>query len=114
MATPAPVGEATLVAALAPTLRELLDDYLPLDIVVLSPFGATNSLVARVLHGSGRTVDETWLRKQLAHEGGAGRIPWYSISKFKGLDADAVVVIDLNPDSRAWVESAGHSWGDFR
>lgn len=108
------VDPTSETAALAAALRELLEDYMPEDIVVLSPFGATNSLVARVLHGSGRTSDETWLRKQLAHEGGAGRIPWFSISKFKGLDADAVVVTDLNPDSRAWVESAGHSWDDFR
>ncbi|MBB5633303.1 hypothetical protein BKA04_001526 [Cryobacterium mesophilum] len=109
-----PVGDATETAALATALRELLVDYEPEDIVVLSPFGGKSSLAARVLRGSGRTPDETWLRKQLAREDGAGRIRWFSVSKFKGLDADAVVVTDLDADARDWVESTGHSWDDVR
>jgi hypothetical protein len=108
------VDETTEVAALATALRELLADYEPQDIVVLSPFGGRGSLAARVLRGSGKTPDETWLRKQLAHEGGAGRVRWFSISKFKGLDADAVVVTDLGDTAREWVESTGHSWDDVR
>lgn len=112
--TRVPVGEATETAALATALRELMADYEPQDIVVLSPFGERGSLSARVLNGGGRTPDETWLRKQLAHDGGAGRVRWFSISKFKGLDADAVVVTDLDADARSWVESTGHAWDDVR
>jgi hypothetical protein len=41
-------------------------------------------------------------------------VRWFSISKFKGLDADAVVVTDLGDAAREWVESTGHSWDDFR
>lgn len=108
------VGETTETAALATALRELIADYEPQDIVVISPFGEKSSLAARVLAGSGRTPDETWLRKQLAHDGGAGRIRWFSVAKFKGLDADAVVVTDLDADARDWVESTGHVWDDVR
>jgi hypothetical protein len=108
------VDETTEVAALATALRELLADYEPQDIVVISPFGGRGSLAARVLRGSGKTPDETWLRKQLAHDGGAGRVRWHSISKFKGLDADAVVVTDLGDTARDWVESTGHAWDDVR
>lgn len=108
------VDETTEVAALASALRELLAEYEAEDIVVLSPFGGRGSLAARVLRGAGKTPDETWLRKQLAHEGGAGRVRWFSISKFKGLDADAVVVTDINDTARDWVVSTGHSWDDFR
>ena len=107
------VDEATEVAALASGLRELLAEYELEDIVVLSPFASRGSLAARVLRGSGRTPDETWLRKQLAHEGGACRVGWFSISKFKGLDVDAVVITDINDEAKAWVESTGHSWDDF-
>ena len=108
------VDEATAVAVLASTLREPLAEYEPEDIVVLSPFASRGSLVARVPRGSGRTPDETWLRKQLAHEGGAGRVRWFSISKFKGLDTDAGIITDINDTAREWVGSTGHSWDDFR
>ncbi len=112
--TRVPVGDDTETAALATALRELLADYEPEDIVVLSPFGEKSSLAARVLRGSGRSGDEVWLRKQLVREDGAGRIRWFSVSKFKGLDTDAVVVTDLDADARDWVESTGHSWNDVR
>lgn len=108
------VDTTTEVAALASTLRDLLAEYEAEDIVVLSPFASRGSLAARVLRGSGKTPDETWLRKQLANEGGAGRVRWFSISKFNGLDADAVLVTDINDAAREWVESTGHSWDDFR
>jgi hypothetical protein len=109
-----PAGELTEVGALAGALRDLLKEYEPEDIVVLSPFGENSSLAARVLRDSSKLPEAVWLRKQLAHEGGAGRIRWFSVSKFKGLDADAVVVTDLDADAREWVESTGHAWDDVR
>ncbi|MCC6270438.1 MAG: NERD domain-containing protein [Microbacteriaceae bacterium] len=108
------VNETNDAAALATALRDLLADYEAEDIVVISPFGGHGSLAARILRGETKTPDETWLRKQLAHDGGAGQVRWYSISKFKGLDADAVIVTDINDTAKAWVETAGHSWDDFR
>lgn len=108
------VDESTEVPALAAALRGLLAEFDPEDVVVLSPFALRGSLAARVLAVGGKTADESWLRKQLARDGGAGRVRWHSISKFKGLDADAVVVTDLNPTSREWVESTGQSWEDWR
>lgn len=108
------VTEQTEVAALAAALRELFTEYEAEDIVVLSPFGGKASLAARVLGGNGKTPDETWLRKQLAHDGGVGRVRWYSVAKFKGLDTDAVIVTDLNDTAREWSESIGQAWDDVR
>lgn len=104
----------TEVAALATALRDLLREYEAEDIVVLSPYGANSSLAARVLRDGGKAPDEVWLRKQLAHDGGAGRVRWYSAAKFKGLDTDAVIVTDLNPTAKAWTESIGQDWNDVR
>jgi hypothetical protein len=104
-------GRAT--SALADALRELLTHHEPEDIVVLSPFGAHSSLVGELLGRSEKSADERWLRKQLAHDGGAGRIRWSSIFRFKGLDAEAVVLTDLDDRGRAFAEESGLSWSDL-
>jgi len=81
-------GEET--AALAAALRSLLTRFAPEDIRVLSPFGSSS--LAATFDDS--TADGRWLRKQLAPQ---GKIGWRSIFKFKGLEADAVIITDLNP-----------------
>jgi hypothetical protein len=81
-------GEET--AALAAALRSLLTRFAPEDIRVLSPFGSSS--VAATFDDS--TADGRWLRKQFVPQ---GKIGWRSIFKFKGLEADAVIITDLNP-----------------
>ncbi|WP_286721467.1 nuclease-related domain-containing DEAD/DEAH box helicase [Microbacterium sp. UBA1612] len=100
-------------AALATALRELLTEFDPDDIVVLSPFGAKSSLVGELLARSESSPDERWLRKQLEHDGGVGRIRWRSIFKFKGLEADAVVLTDLGPTAEEWVATTSVEWRDL-
>jgi len=85
-----PGGEA---AAFAVALRSLLTRFAPEDIRVLSPFGSS-SLAATF---SDSTADGRWLRKQLTGPSSSGKVGWRSIFKFKGLEADAVIIIDLNP-----------------
>ncbi|MFF2488048.1 NERD domain-containing protein [Microbacterium sp. NPDC058062] len=99
--------------ALASALRELLQQHAPEDIVVLSPFAEKRSLVGRLLARAEKTQVERWLRKQLQAEGMPGKIRWRSVFKFKGLDADAVVVTDLGADAREFVGSQGLEWNDL-
>ena len=80
-------GEET--AALATALRSLLTRFAPEDIRVLSPF-SSSSLAATF---SDSTADGRWLRKQLVPQ---VKVGWRSIFKFKGLDADAVIITDLS------------------
>ena len=99
--------------ALASALRALLVDHAPEDIVVLSPFAAKRSLAGRFLARSEKTQDERWLRKQLQSEGLPGKIRWRSVFKFKGLDADAVVISDLGQDAKDFAASQGLEWRDL-
>jgi len=57
--------------------------------------------------------DERWLRKQLQAEGLPGKIRWRSVFKFKGLDADAIVVTDLGADAKDFVAGEGLEWRDL-
>lgn len=69
--------------------------------------------VGRFLARPEKSQDERWLRKQLQQEGSTGRIRWRSVFKFKGLDADAVVLTDLNDDAKAFAASQGLDWNDL-
>ena len=99
--------------ALASALRDLLQHHAPEDIVVLSPFAAKRSLAGQLLSRTEKTQDERWLKKQLQAEGQPGRIRWRSIFKFKGLDADAVVLTDLDDEAKDFVASQGLEWNDL-
>lgn len=103
-------GETT---ALAAALRSLLQQHEPQDIVVLSPFGGTRSTVGTLFARTEKTQDERWLRKQLVHDGGAGRIQWRSIFKYKGLEAEAVVITDVGGVAREFIAESGLDWDDL-
>lgn len=116
-ATPGELERITVAAgdetaALATALRTLLEHHEAHEIVVLSPYGEKSSLVGSFLARTDASPDERWLRKQLATPDG-GRIRWRSIFKFKGLDAEAVVLTDIGPETREWVESTGITWKDL-
>jgi hypothetical protein len=99
--------------ALATALRTLLEHHDPEDIVVLSPFGGTHSTVGALLARTEKTQDERWLRKQLVHDGGPGRIQWRSIFKYKGLEAEAVVITDVGDAARGFIAESGLDWDDL-
>jgi hypothetical protein len=82
---------------LAEVLRLLLSTYLPSEIRVLSPFGINSSLVGELFARESQSADERWLKTVLRDpNGNSGAIRWRSIPKFKGLEADVVVITDIN------------------
>ncbi|MBH0116047.1 NERD domain-containing protein [Salinibacterium sp. NG253] len=104
------VAEGRELPALVTVLKGLLEQHQADEIVVLSPFGAQSSLVGRLLAREPETKEERWLHEHLGEESG---IAWHSIFKFKGLDAAAVVLTDLSPESAAWADDRGLSWNDL-
>lgn len=113
------VGDSP-TSALADALRGLLQQHPAHDIVVLSPFGERRSLVGRMLASPHFTKDEKWLRAQLRHVGDApdgarpkGAVRWGSIGKFKGLDAEAVILTDIGDDGLAFAKETGLPWFDL-
>ncbi|MFT4259646.1 NERD domain-containing protein [Microbacterium sp.] len=144
--------------ALAGALKELLTHHQAHDIVILSPFGARNSLVGRLLAAEHFTKEERWLRDRLRVESEfgpvdapmtdavaevsadaaevrpssvspaaptsarptpplpkapSGRVRWGSIFKYKGLDAEAVILTDIGDDAIAFAQKEGLSWFDI-
>ena len=110
---PVAIADGDETSALVSALRDLLKEHEADDIVILSPFAAKRSLVGRFLSRTEKSQDERWLRKQLQHEGSAGRIRWRSVFKFKGLDADAIVLTDLTDEAKDFVASQGLDWNDL-
>lgn len=99
-------------AALSEALRELLQEFPAENIVVLSPFASHRSLVGHFLARTDSTRAERWLRKQLEHPDG-GKIRWRSVFKFKGLDADAVVLTDIGDTSREFAAEQDLAFTDL-
>lgn len=127
--------------ALAEALRELLEHHQAHDIVVLSPFGSRNSLAGRLLAAEYFSKEERWLRDRLrvqpelaavdfgmtdvaaelasapmpraSSSASTGRVRWGSIFKYKGLDAEAVILTDIGDDGLAFVQKEGLSWFDL-
>lgn len=128
---------------LAAALRELLEQHQAHDIVVLSPFGARHSLAGKLLAATSFSKEERWLRERLRVEpelgtvdltstgvaveaGGAmpspasgaprtpaGRVRWGSIFKYKGLDAEAVILTDIGDEGSTFVRGEGLDWFDL-
>ncbi|PZU49705.1 MAG: hypothetical protein DI566_01095 [Microbacterium sp.] len=107
------VTEGRETAALASAIKALLQHHAPEDIIILSPFAQKRSLVGRFLARGEQSADERWLRKQLQHEGSTGRIRWRSIFKYKGLDAEAVILTDLSDEAKDFVTAEGLDWSDL-
>ena len=88
------VEEGSEFKVLREVLLSLLKRYREQDIRILSPFGAS-SLAARVFESQSTKQEVKWLRQNLRHSSGKGKIRWRSIAKFKGLEQDAIVITDL-------------------
>jgi superfamily I DNA/RNA helicase len=100
--------------ALAETLRELLKEYRAKDIRVLSPFGIQSSLAGELFTREAKSADERWLKNTLRHpNASAGEIPWRSISKFKGLESEVVVITDINEKSAQFALDTGKSLSEY-
>jgi superfamily I DNA/RNA helicase len=99
--------------ALAQALRDLLKEYRPQDIRVLSPFGFNSSLVGSLFSRDADSADERWLKSTLRNPvGDLGSIRWRSIAKFKGLESDVVVLTDINEHAKEFVQGTGKTMGE--
>lgn len=99
--------------ALADVLRKLLETNAPERIRVLSIYGEKQSLLAKLFARESEGADERWLKQQLRHSSTQGKVRWRSISKYKGLEEDVIILTDINQASRNWVEKDGRSFGDM-
>ncbi|MFT3942235.1 MAG: NERD domain-containing protein [Ancrocorticia sp.] len=110
------------VTQLTRALKRLTSEFSPGGVVVLSPWG-TRSLASRIIaggsdgslngsiEGSSRPDDVRWLRANLGT--GEGRVRFGSISKLKGIEADAVVVTDVGVEAREWAAECELNWDDL-
>lgn len=99
---------------LAATLRELLKTYRARDIRILSPFGVHNSLVGNLFFRESLNADERWLKTVLRNpSSNSGEIRWRSISKFKGLESDVVVITDFNANAKNFAYQTGVSLSEL-
>lgn len=101
-------------AMLAGVLKLLLGQFSADRIVVLSPWGS-RSTAARAASGSddgaAHGAELRWLRANLGDS--ENRVSFGSISKLKGIEADAVVITDVGPDARARAEKHDLDWDDL-
>lgn len=99
---------------LAEVLRKLMEEYRTKDVRVLSPFGVKTSLIGEMFSRESKSADERWLKKVLRDPNGPnGEIPWRSISKFKGLESDVVVITDINQRAADFAVETGKSLSEF-
>ncbi|WP_243695390.1 nuclease-related domain-containing protein [Agromyces protaetiae] len=102
------------VPMLAGVLRLLVQEYGSDGVVVVSPSGSRSTasrIVAGEVDDRAHANDLRWLRANLGDA--QGRVRFGSISKLKGIEVDAVVVADVGPDARAWVEEHDLDWDDL-
>jgi len=91
---------------LADVVFELLEDYEPSSIRVLSPYGEQKSALVRAFSlGDTHSKSVKELKKITKHiTNPTGQIRWRSIMKFKGLESDVVIITDINNESKKFVE----------
>ena len=100
--------------SLAEVLKGLLEEYRPSDIRILSPFGASTSLVGELFSRESGSADERWLKTQLRDPNGTnGLIRWRSIQKFKGMESDVVVITDINQRAQEFAQGTGKTLSEI-
>jgi superfamily I DNA/RNA helicase len=99
--------EGQEIEKLITVVRKLLETSKPERIRILSPYGENKSLLAKFFAREPENEDEIWLRNNLRHITTQGEIRWRSISKYKGLEEDVVVITDINAAARDWQSKIG-------
>jgi hypothetical protein len=94
-------------------LKDLLLSYSPSEIRVLSPFGAQRSLIGKLFEAEVKANDEIWLKSNARHASTNGEIRWRSISKFKGLEAEVVVITDIGEEAADFFGDRGQPISDW-
>jgi hypothetical protein len=94
---------------LARLLKELMTKYPADQIRIVSPLRSTEISLYKLFEG-GSEIFSNEVRKMmplLKNLDAEGQIGWRSVSKFKGMEADAVIVIDLDDDTEAKLAREG-------
>jgi hypothetical protein len=99
--------------ALKECLKDLMLSYSPSEIRVLSPFGAQRSMMGKLFEVEVRANDEVWLKSNARHASTNGEIRWRSISKFKGLEAEVVVITDIGEEATDFFGERGQPISDW-
>lgn len=99
--------------ALRDCLKDLMLSYSPTEIRVLSPFGAQRSLIGKLFESEVKANDEVWLKSNARHASTNGEIRWRSISKFKGLEDEVVVITDVGDESAEFFAQRGQPIADW-
>lgn len=103
--------EASQLKDLARLVNRLTERFDEKDIRILSPFGKVRSSLAVLFNTPMEQVYSKEVRKMmplLKHDSSPeGKITWRSISSFKGLEQDVIVIVDVNQDAKNWLESEG-------
>jgi len=60
-----------------------------------------------------RANDEVWLKSNARHASTNGEIRWRSISKFKGLEAEVVVITDIGEEATDFFGERGQPISDW-
>lgn len=110
------VTDRNQATALRKVLEELLTEFKPSEIRVLSPFGANHSVAGELFKRTSASKDERWLKTHLKHASntsGESKIRWRSIAKFKGLESEAVVITDVNQAAADFAVSTGKTLNDL-
>jgi superfamily I DNA/RNA helicase len=91
---------------LAEVVQELLNDYHPSSIRILSPYGEQKAALVRAFSlGDTHSQVVRDLKKITKHSSNPdGQIRWRSIMKYKGLDSDVIIITDINYESKAFAE----------
>jgi hypothetical protein len=91
---------------LAEVVQNLLIDYKPSSIRVLSPYGEQKALLVHAFNsGDTHSKQVRELKKLTKHTSNPdGKIRWRSIMKYKGLDSDVVIITDINNESKKFAE----------
>ena len=89
--------EENKLRELSQVLQKLAELYPDAKPRVLSPFRAKSALGEAFTQSDTHSSDERWLKKHAKHDSNPdGEIRWRSISKFKGLEDQIIVITDIS------------------
>jgi len=90
-------------------LTNLLKEFRPEDIRILSPF-SNSSLIGEMMQRQAESSAERYLKGVLRYKTRPG-IRWRSIAKFKGLESDVVVITDIDQRAKDFYAANGQTLG---
>ncbi len=105
--------EETKLRDLSQVLQKLAEQHPGVKARVLSPFRAKSALGKAFNQSETHSSDERWLKKNSKHDSNPdGEIKWRSISKFKGLEDQIIVITDISQAAEEKLAQGGRRLKD--